>query len=132
MAHENADVVRRSFDAFNARDADGLVRLSTPGCELLPFRAQLEGMVYRGHEGIHRFLSDMNDDWESFHIDPVEFHDHGERVAVIGQVRALGSASSVNIDSIAGFVFELRRAQISHITSYSDPQAALDALGEPE
>jgi ketosteroid isomerase-like protein len=131
MSRENVDVVRRSFEAFNARDADGLVALSTPDCEFLPFRAQLEGIVYRGHEGIRRFFTDMDDDWDTFQIDPLEFHDRGERVAVIGQVRALGAGSSVNIESIAGFVFELRRARVNRIMSYSDPHVALEALQEP-
>lgn len=132
MSQENMDVVRRSFDAFNARDVDALVGVATPDCEWLPFRAQLEGMVYRGHEGVRQFVTDMDDDWEAFQINPVEFHDRGERVAVLGQVRALGAGSSVNVDSIAGFVFELRRSQIHQLTSYSDPHAALEALKEPE
>jgi ketosteroid isomerase-like protein len=132
MAHENLDVVRRSFQAFNARDVDELVSLSTPDCEWLPFRAQLEGIVYRGHEGIRRFVSDVDDDWERYQIEPVEFHEGGERVAVVGRVRALGRGGSVRIDSMAGFVFELRRAQIARITSYSNSDAAVEALGPPE
>jgi ketosteroid isomerase-like protein len=128
MSHENVDVVRRSFGAFNAREVDELVGLSTPDCEWLPFRAQLEGIVYRGHEGVRQFVRDMDNDWEAFQIDPLEFHHRGEHVAVIGQVSALGAGSSVNIESIAGFVFELRQARISRVTSYSDPQAALEAL----
>ena len=46
VSQANAEIVRRSFVAFNARDVDALVSLSTPDCELLPFRAQLEGIVY--------------------------------------------------------------------------------------
>jgi uncharacterized protein len=131
MSQDNVDVVRRGFEAFNARDVDGLVALSSPDCEWLPFRAQLEGMVYRGHQGVRQFVSDMDDDWERFQIDPIEFHDHGERIAMVGQVRALGRGSGVEVDSIAGFVFELSHARIRRLTSYSDPRAALDALREP-
>jgi ketosteroid isomerase-like protein len=132
MSQENVDVVRRSFRAFNARDVDELVRLSTPDCEWRPFRAQLEGIVYRGHEGIRRFVSDVDDDWEGYRIDPVEFHERGDRVAVVGQVRALGRGGGVNIDSVAGFVFELRRTRIARITSHSNSDVAVEALGPPE
>ncbi len=131
MSEENVAAVRSAFEVFNARDVDGLVRLSTPDSEWLPFRAQLEGIVYRGHQGIHQFVSDMDDDWDGFRIDPLEFHDHGERVAVIGRITAVGRGSGVKIDSIAGFLFELSRARISRIRSYSDPKAALEALREP-
>jgi ketosteroid isomerase-like protein len=129
MSQENVEVVLRSFEAFNARDVDALVSLSTPDCEWLPFRAQLEGIVYRGHEGIRRFVSEVDDDWERYRIEPVEFHERGARVAVVGQVRALGRGSSVSIDSMAGFVFELRGARIARITSHSNSDVAVEALG---
>ncbi len=128
MSQENVEVVRRSFEAFNARDIDELVTLFAEDCELLPFRAQLEGNVYRGHEGLRRFAREGDEDWKAYRIDPVEFHDRGDRVAVIGRLRALGHASSVEIDSNAGFVFELHRGRIRVLISHSDPEAALKAL----
>jgi ketosteroid isomerase-like protein len=127
VSQGNVDVVGRSFEAFNARDVNELVGLSTPDCEWLPFRAQLVGIVYRGHEGIRRFVSDIEDDWEGYQVDPLEFYDRGERVAVVGQVRAVGRGS-VNIDSIAGFVLELRCGRIRHVTSHSNPEAARHAV----
>jgi ketosteroid isomerase-like protein len=131
MPHENVEIVRRSFDAFNARDVDGLLRLCAEDCEWLPLRAQLEGIVYRRHQGVRQFLSDMDEDWEAFRIDPLEFHDHQERVAVIGRVTALGQ-SGVEIDSIAGFVFELQQGRIRRVISHSDPEVALEAAGLSE
>ena len=131
MSQENVEIVRRSFVAFNARDVDGLVSLSAEDCEWLPLRAQLVGIVYRGHDGVRQFVSDMDEDWEAFRIDPLEFHEHGERVVAIGHVGALGR-SGVEIDSVAGFVFELHQGRIRHINSHSDPKAALAAVGLAE
>jgi hypothetical protein len=73
------------------------------------------------------FVSDIEDDWEGYQVDPLEFYDRGERVAVVGQVRAVGRGS-VNIDSIAGFVLELRCGRIRHVTSHSNPEAARHAV----
>src|SRR3954453_5320952 len=131
MSQEDVEVVRAAYGAFNARDVDGLVRLSAEDCEWQPLRAQLEGMVYRGHQGVRQFVSDMDEDWEAFRIDPLEFHDSQERVAVIGRVSALGQ-SGVEIDSLAGFVFELQRGRIRRIMSHSDPEEALRAVGLSE
>jgi len=128
MSQANVDVVRAAYDAFNARDVDALLRLSAEDCEWQPLRAQLEGIVYRGHQGVRQFVSDMDEDWEAFRIDPLEFHDRQERVAVIGRVSALGQ-SGVEVDSVAGFVFELQRGRIRRIISHSDPEAALAAVG---
>jgi len=132
MSQQNVELVRRFLDAFNARDADTLVRLSAEDCEWRPFRAQLEGIVYRGHEGVRQFLSDMDEDWETFRIDAIEFHDRGERVALIGQVRARGRGSSMEIESTAGFVHELDHGRIRRLTSHSDVDAALEALRPSE
>ena len=132
MSQEEVEVVRRSFEVFNARDIDGLLRLCAEDCVWLPFRAQLEGMAYRGHEGVRDFLSDMDEDWDSFRVDPLEFHDRRGRVAVVGGVSALGRGSGVEIDSVAGFVLELTGGRITNVRSYSDPDAALEALGQAE
>ena len=131
MSQENVEVVRAAYAAFNARDVDGLLRLSAEDCEWQPLRAQLEGIVYQGHKGVRQFVRDMDEDWEAFRIDPLEFHDRQERVAVIGRVSALGQ-SGVEVDSTAGFVFELQRGRIRRIISHSDPEAALEAVGLPE
>jgi ketosteroid isomerase-like protein len=131
MSQENVEVVRAAYAAFNARDVDGLLRLSAEDCEWQPLRAQLEGIVYRGHQGVRQFVRDMDDDWEAFRIDPLEFHDRQDRVAVIGRVSALGQ-SGVEVDSVAGFVFELQRGRIRRIISHGDPEAALAAVGLSE
>jgi ketosteroid isomerase-like protein len=132
MSQEHVEVVRRAFAAFNERAVEDLIHLSDPDCEWMPFRAQLEGMSYRGHEGVRQFVRDMDEDWEAFRIDPVEFHDRGERVVVIGQVNALGRGSGVDVDSVAGFVFELRSGRLAKLISYSDPAAALEVLERRE
>ena len=119
--------MHRAFETFNARDVDRHVSLWDPDCEFLPFRAQLEGITYRGHQGIRRFVRDMDQDWSEFEIDPLEFHQRNERVVVIGRLRALGRGSSVNVDYVA----ELRHGLITRLTSHSDPEAALRAT-EPK
>jgi hypothetical protein len=71
----------------------------------------------------------MNEDWETFRIDPLGFRDRHQQVAVIGRVKARSAGSSMEIESIAGFVHELEQGRVRRITSHSDVEAALDALG---
>ncbi|MEA2331071.1 MAG: SnoaL-like domain [Thermoleophilaceae bacterium] len=128
MPEGNVEVVRRGFDAFNARHVDELLATSAADSEWMPFRAQLEGTPYRGHEGVRRFVRDMDEDWDEFRIEPVEFHEAGDLVVVIGRVKAVGGGSGVNIDSLAGFVLEVHGGLITRLTSHSDPEAALEAI----
>jgi len=128
MSQQNVELIRRGFEAFNARDVEGLVAVCHSDCEWMPFRAQLEGIVYRGHDGIRRFVADMDQDWNAFRIDPVEFHDRGPRVVVIGRLIAAGRGSGVEVDSLAGFVFDVRDGRIALLVSHSDPAVALAAV----
>ena len=98
MPENNVEIVREGFDAFNRRDVDRLVSLCARDCEWLPFRAQLEGITYRGHEGVRRFVGDMDEDWATFRIDPVDLRELDERVVAIGQVTGRGPGSGVDID----------------------------------
>jgi ketosteroid isomerase-like protein len=131
MSQENVEVVRRVIAAFNARAVDDLVRMFDPECEFVPFRAQLEGGVYRGHEGMRVFARDMEDDWETYLIEPRDFRDREDRVGVVGQITAVAPGPRVNIETTVGFVFDLRGGLVLRVVSHSDPQAALDAVWLP-
>lgn len=132
MSQENAEVVRRNIEAFNDRDLDLLLSLTDPGAEFHSFRAQLEGTVYRGHDGLRQFVDDMYDDWSSFRIDPIEFHERGDLVVVVGRITGVSRASGVEIDSVAGFLTEVRDGRVSKVISHSDPDEALRAAGMKE
>lgn len=129
VASAGVTTVIAAHEAFNARDVDGLVAVAHPACEWLPFRAQLSGAPYRGHEGVRSFVRDMDEDWSSFRIDPVELTEHGELVIVSGRVTGTGRGSGVDVDFVGGFVFELRDGLIHGLRSYDDPESARSAAG---
>jgi ketosteroid isomerase-like protein len=129
MRAAGVETVALSFEAFNARDVERLLSLTHPHCEWFPFRAQLEGGSYQGHQGVRRFVRDMDEDWDGFTIEPVELTARGDLVVVLGRVRGTGRGSGVEVDFVGGFVFELRDELIQRITSYSDPAVAREAAG---
>src|SRR2546422_3454518 len=44
-----------------------------------PLRGVLEGTVYHGHEGFRRWLEDMAEDWDEFHLEMVDASEVGSR-----------------------------------------------------
>jgi ketosteroid isomerase-like protein len=122
-------LIHASFDAFNRRDAQSLIDVCDPAVELFPFRAQLEGEPYCGHDGIERFLAHLADDWEEFRVEPDTIEDAGDRVATTGRIHARSRRSGVEFDSIAGFVTELRGDKIARMKSFSDPAEARRSAG---
>ena len=122
--------LRRGVEAFNRRDIDGALEPLDPDVELVPLKAALEGGSYRGHEGLRRYLGDMSDDWERFHLEAEEFRPVGsDRILVMGRVMARGRASGVDMDYAAAWLCYLRGGKVVRVQFYSDRNEALLAAG---
>jgi ketosteroid isomerase-like protein len=124
MAQSEIETIQRALGAFNRRDADGMIEMIHPEGEMLPFRAQLEGDAYRGHDGIRRFIDDMYEDWSSFEVKIDEFQELRGRVLAIGHIEGVSRSSGVAVGGEAGFLFEFRDGLIIRARSYSDPEEA--------
>jgi ketosteroid isomerase-like protein len=124
MAEGELEMIRRSMEAFNRRDAEAMVAVTHPDSEMFPFRAQLEGQPYCGHEGIRQFIRDMYEDWSSFEVNIDEFQELRERVLGIGRIAGVSRGSGVAVSGEAGFLFEFRDGLIYRVMSYSDPDEA--------
>lgn len=129
MSAENVETVRRLAEAFNDRDVDAMVQDLHPDAVLYPLRAQLEGKVYRGHDGLREMFADFDQDWESLHLEPEEFRGVGDEVVVLGRLRARGRTSGVDLDVPIGFVWRLRDGKAVYGKSFSEPEDALRAAG---
>src|SRR4051794_28995867 len=83
-------LVREAFEAFAERDLDTLVELTDPEVELFAPTALLanEGRCYRGHEGIARYLHDVERVWARLEVIPEKFREVGNHVVATGRVRA--------------------------------------------
>jgi ketosteroid isomerase-like protein len=130
MPESHVDLVRRGLDAFNRKDAVALVETLDPDAELVPMRSVLEGGAYQGHQGLRRFMEEMDDDWESFQLAGEEFRAVGQdRVLVLGRVVARGRASGVDVDSPAAWLCYVRAGRVARVRFYSDPAEAIEAAG---
>ncbi len=130
MSQEDVDRIHAGLDALNRRDLDGMLAGIQPDAELVPVRAVLEGIVYRGHDGLRRWLADMAEDWDDLRIEPQEVRDlDGGRVLVLGRFHARGKSSGVNLDQPAAWICELTDSKIARIRFYADGDAALGAAG---
>jgi ketosteroid isomerase-like protein len=123
----DVDVVRRMFTAFAERDLDAMLPTMHEDVEFLPVTANLTtgGMPYHGHEGIARYLKDVEEVWPQLRIYPDDIRDRGDSIVVIGRVRARGGG--MIIDRPTGWVFNMRDGQIVRGRVYGTPGEALEA-----
>jgi ketosteroid isomerase-like protein len=132
MSQDDVDTIRAGLAALNRRDVDGMLATLRPDAELVPLRAVLEGTVYRGHDGLRRWLADMADDWDDLRIDPEEVRAlAGSRVLVVARFHARGKSSGVWLDQPAAWICELTDGLVARIRFFADADAALDAVDAP-
>jgi uncharacterized protein len=129
MATVDAETVRRGIDAYNRGDVEALIELSDPEITMVPVRALLEGGEYRGHEGVRRFIADMDEDWASRQIEIDEIRDLDDAVLVLGTFAATGRSGN-EVRYPLAWHSTYREGKLLRMQAYSDRDAALRALGQ--
>ena len=123
MSQQNVKTVQGLLAAFRDSDFEASVPYTHPAIELRPaLVGGPEGVVYRGLEGARRF-------WTEFHIEPTEFRDLGERVLVLGHVRASGRGSGITLTSPAAWLAEIRDGQVHRWQSFASHEEGIEAAG---
>lgn len=132
MSQADVDTIRAGLAALNRRDVDGMLATLRPDAELVPLRAVLEGIVYRGHDGLRRWLADMAEDWDDLRIDTDDVQAlDGGRVLVLARFHARGKSSGVRLDQPAAWICELEEGKVARIRFFADASAALSAAAPP-
>lgn len=136
MPRGNVDVLRRGIAALNDRNRGALVQLMHEDTEWRPALTAggaLEGAVYRGVDGMVRYLDDLdaefvNTDIRIENLDPIDEH----RVLYSGRVVAQGRASGIKLDVPIWAVWELREGKVWRGVAFLSKEEALEAVGQRE
>jgi ketosteroid isomerase-like protein len=131
MSEENVQIVRKLFAAWNTGDRAQVLELVDPEIVIDATRRVFNPTTYEGMEGVQRMLSDLDDVWDRFQAEPsMEFIDAGERVVVVGRMRAKGKGSGVEVDRSFAGIWTIRGGRVIRWElGYEDPQTALEAAG---
>jgi ketosteroid isomerase-like protein len=127
---ENVELLRRWFEATARRDVATLLEIASPEIEYVPIMAVLEGRVYRGHDGVERWITELYDHWETFEPIGEEFHQRGDTVIGMGHWHACGKASGAELDQQpATWVVEFRDGKMTRLQTYTSRAEAFEAVG---
>src|SRR5262245_21134452 len=132
MSQENVETFKRAIDAYNAGDVESFVRTFDPAIEWRALTGVMFGTettVYRGHEGVRRFLRETEEAFAEAHIAFAEARDLGERIVVIGRLRIRGKASGVETESPLAWVVDFEGGRVRWMRDYIDSDQALEAAG---
>jgi ketosteroid isomerase-like protein len=128
LSQENVDKTRDYIEAYNRRDFDAALQDCDPDVEwVLPEHQSSDSGV--GPYQIRRFWEGLDDTWDELRLDPQEFVDGGDRVAV--RLRYYGrSRSGLELETEMYHQITTFRdgvmVRIEYVTSW---EQALEAAG---
>src|SRR5262245_56227116 len=133
MSRENVEAFQRAMEAANRQDVEGILAALHPDVEWHAALPMVGGdAVYRGHEGVREFLSEIWEVLADIEFEFPEIRDVGDQVVGIGNFRARGKGSGVEAETPFAYVVEFRGGKAIQVRAYLDPIAALEAAGLEE
>jgi ketosteroid isomerase-like protein len=127
VSRENVDLIRTWFERWNAGERDTFDDEMHPDAEIV---SSMLGGAYHGPGALHSWFGEIEDQFDEWVVIPEEFHEEGERVAVLGKVRLRGRGSGVSFEEQVGFLFEIRDGKLARLQTFvENPQEPLEAIG---
>jgi uncharacterized protein len=126
---QGADIVRRSFERFNADDVDGALELMDPEVQFHDVPEIPGSTTYRGHEGIRRWWATVKEPMEELRFEFVDVTEGEEKLAVVTRAVGRGRGSGAEVDWTFTTVWGVRDGLIYYHQGYADHGEALRAIG---
>jgi ketosteroid isomerase-like protein len=130
---ENAEVLRQVIDAQHSGNLEGAIetatRLSDPGVEFKSALTSVEGATYRGHDGIRRYLNDLDSSFAEWRNELVEISEIGpDALLARNHFRGTGTGSGAAVELTSFVVVLISDGKILRAHSYRDRSEALEAV----
>jgi ketosteroid isomerase-like protein len=142
MSQANVEIVREVMSLVeNARNGDlsqleqELMRLRdlvTDDAEIDMSTRVFNPQVYHGLDEALRLFGEVREVWGEWHVIPERFLDAGERVVVIGTVRARGRGSGLELEDRTAAIWTLRHGRVTSVRTGVEIEEALRAVGMAE
>jgi ketosteroid isomerase-like protein len=123
VSQANVEAVRRTIEAYNRRDVEGMLDELDAEVEWRPSLPVLLGgdeTVYRGHDGARQLLRDLDEVLAERRLDLPEIRDEGDRVVAKGSLRIRGKSSGALTEAPFTWVAEFKDGRATRIKTYLD------------
>ena len=133
---DKVDLLRKAFSAYNAAfrsgDTSGMLDLLDPDVEWHPATSVMDP-VYRGPEGVRRWMTEFYETWDALVVEPEEFIDAGPDCMVVAlRLRGRGRTSGIDVDMLLYEVFTIRAGKVVKRQAFRDKTRAFEVAGLSE
>jgi ketosteroid isomerase-like protein len=134
MSQENMEIVRRSTDAYNRRDLDGMLETWAQDAVLDWSNARtFDAGVYRGHGEIRAFMEEFLATWDEVRVEivagPIQVEDD---LLVTENVAYLRGRDGIEVQARSAWLHTFQDGEQASLTLYQTKQEALEAGGLTE
>jgi ketosteroid isomerase-like protein len=130
---DKIEQARAAYAAWSARDLDAFVEVFSEDVEVRPFLGRgLGASTYRGHSGLRRWYEEATEDWDELRVEPHEFREAGDRLAVFLKATGKGRGSHVEVEAEIVHVAEFRDGKFTKLQGFGDREQALKALDQSD
>jgi ketosteroid isomerase-like protein len=131
MSHENVEIVRASYEAWNRGDMNTVRDHLHPDTIMRVIEGVPEPGPFIGRDAVMEQFEQLRGAWDSDTIEPIsDFIYAGDRVAVRVAWHCVGRGPEVNLEFTIGYT--MRKGQILYQEHISDHAKALEAVGLSE
>jgi ketosteroid isomerase-like protein len=130
MSQENLEIVRRSADAYNRSDLDGIVKDWAPDAVLDWSNSRgVEAGVYRGHREIRAFAQRFLTNWDEVRLEIAEPVQVEDDLVIAENVTYLRGRDGIEVQARSAWLIRFRDGKQTSLTLYQTKQDALAAAG---
>jgi ketosteroid isomerase-like protein len=124
------DLVKRSYDAFERGDLDGVLGDMDAEIEWQQAQGLPHGGTYRGVAAVRANIFDPLDEqwWDEFSAVPTEFLDAGGEVVVLGRYRGTAKGTGKHLDVPFVHVWTVRGEKAVRFRQFLDTAGWIEAL----
>jgi ketosteroid isomerase-like protein len=129
MTRKNVDLMRRLYEAFAEGGPAAIpTEMVHPDFELAMFPPFPSG-PFQGQDGIVDFAREFDAMFDEYRLEPEDFIDVDDRVAVVVRFRGHGIGGGVPVDERIAHVWTIREGKLVWGDFYTDVAEALEACG---
>jgi ketosteroid isomerase-like protein len=131
MPHTDVETLRIGYEAVSRGDWDAVTRDAHPELELQTADRVVKPGIYRGRDAVRQFFEDLFEPFEEVVVEPEEFFERGDQIAVFVVTRLRPAGSSAVIENRIGHLWTMREGKASRLEVFPKREDALEALRSP-
>jgi ketosteroid isomerase-like protein len=128
--HPNVDLIRRLYEALEARDLDTIVSLFDPEVDIVQTEELPWGGEYHGHKGLAEFFGALGRHIRS-KVKHARVFAAGDRVVQVGRTTGTVNATGAAFDIDEVHLFTVRDGRVVRFEAYIDTPSTLAVLAAP-